>query len=770
MNESAKTILQNVDFVSVNQPIDLSNCDREPIHVPGAIQPHGVLIALSSENFCIEQVSANTLDFLGLEPSQLLNKPLTEFISPQDLSQVQKSLIRTDLETNPLYVFSLHFAARETSFEAVAHRLGDLILLELERPMGGVELGTPDLHALRTTLHQLERTRSLQEFCDLTAQKVREISGFDRVMVYRFAPQDGTGTVIAEEKRDELEPYLGLRYPASDIPKQARALYVLNHIRLIGDVSYSPVKMLATDANAAPLDMSYCHLRSVSPIHLEYLKNMGVTASMSISIIKDGELWGLIACHHTTPKLLPYEMRSTCEFLGQVVSLQIKNKEALESANYLARLKSLSSRFLELMSRDDDLAEALVRYDLNLLDYIKATGAAVCVNQEIVLLGQTPSKAQIQELTKWLALTSQTDVFATESLSKAFPAALWYTDVASGVLAVQLSKRGSDFVLWFRPEVLQTVSWGGNPTKPAEIATDGSQRLSPRKSFAAWKETVEHCAEAWEPAELEAAEDLRRAILEVVLRRAGKLAGLNLELEKSNAELDAFAYVASHDLKEPLRGIHNYSAFLLEDYGDKLDAQGRAKLETLQKLTNRMESLIESLLVFSRVGRIDFALRDCDLNDVLQETLESLRARLEETGAQVRVPRPLPSVLCDRVRVGEVLANLIVNAVKYNDKPKSWVEVGFIKPEERSNLAVPQDASPRATIFYVRDNGIGIRERHFGSIFRIFKRLHGRDEFGGGTGAGLTIVKKIVERHGGSIWLESTPGEGTSFYFTLESP
>ena len=237
-------------------------------------------------------------------------------------------------------------------------------------------------------------------------------------------------------------------------------------------------------------------------------------------------------------------------------------------------------------------------------------------------------------------------------------------------------------------------------------------------------------------------------------RAEQELAERNEELRQSNKELDDFAYIASHDLKEPLRGIHNFSVFLLEDYADKLDDEGRSKLETLTRLSRRMEALIDSLLHFSRVGRVDLAIDRIDLNEIVAEVLDSLDINRRELGVEVRIPRPLPAVRCDRARVGEIFYNLILNAMKYNDKAGKWVEIGW--------------RGDRPPVFYVSDNGVGIPEKHLDSIFRIFKRLHGRDKFGGGTGAGLTIVKKIVERHNGKIWVESTPGDGAAFYFTLE--
>jgi len=246
-------------------------------------------------------------------------------------------------------------------------------------------------------------------------------------------------------------------------------------------------------------------------------------------------------------------------------------------------------------------------------------------------------------------------------------------------------------------------------------------------------------------------------------RRTEKsLKQLVAQLARSNQELEEFAHIASHDLREPLRGIRNYSDMLLEDYGEQLEEEAQAKLLTLQRLAGRMENLIESLLYYSRAGRVDLAWEDTDLNMVVDEVLERLGHSLSQGAVEVLIPAPLPKIKCDRVRVAEVFSNLIGNAIKYNDKAEKWLEVGCLEPE-RNNGDKPSEYT-----FYVKDNGIGIPEKHLPAIFRIFKRLHARDKFGGGTGAGLTIVKKIVERHGGRIWVESTPGVGSTFYFSLQ--
>lgn len=261
---------------------------------------------------------------------------------------------------------------------------------------------------------------------------------------------------------------------------------------------------------------------------------------------------------------------------------------------------------------------------------------------------------------------------------------------------------------------------------------------------------------------------------EVLRQQNEELRRLNVELTRSNRELDSFTYFASHDLKEPLRGIHNYSHFLLEDYGDRLDEQGRDQLLTLQRLTRRMEELIESLLHYSRLGRQEIERREVGLQPILDEISELLLPRLRESGVELRVPRPLPSVAADPTLVSELLTNLIANAIKYNNKNEKWVEIGFqpvTTTEEECFIKDASDVIPsdsqHPVVFHVKDNGIGIPHKHYDAVFRIFKRLHGRDEFGGGTGAGLTIARKIVERHGGRIWLDSLPGEGTTVYFTL---
>jgi light-regulated signal transduction histidine kinase (bacteriophytochrome) len=407
------------------------------------------------------------------------------------------------------------------------------------------------------------------------------------------------------------------------------------------------------------------------------------------------------------------------------------------------------------MTRNLDFAEGLCHPPPELLDLTGASGAAVYFNGATTIVGKAPSDEQLQGLIRWLGERPDSrEVFCTHCLSREYPEAGAFKDVAAGLIAASMSRGRHNYVLWFRPEVVQTVEWGGNPHKPVDVGAD-PPRLHPRKSFALWQETVRGRSLPWKDYELEAAQELRRNIIDIVLQRSEELLELNTELERSNVELDSFAYAASHDLKEPLRGIHNYVSLVLREESTHLEPGNRTRLDTVVRLTQRMESLINSLLHYAQVGRTELSLCETDLNEVLAQVLELLEPRIEEAQVEVRVPRPLPPARCDRVRLTEVFTNLITNGIKYNDKDTKWVEIGA--------TSTPGGG----TVYSVRDNGIGIKPEYTDAIFRIFKRLHGRDKYGGGTGTGLTIVKRIIERHNGRIWLESQPGVGTTFFFTL---
>lgn len=750
--------------------IDLTNCDREPIHIPGAIQPYGFLLCLDPGTRRVVQASENTTALLGIAAEELLGAGLDRLLAPARAAGVA-ARFATLTEAHQLLGVRLDQVPGQPFFKLILHRFDGLLWLEFE-PLDEAAPTPPDLSVLNAAMSEMLAAGQLLPFCQHTVEQVRILTGFDRVAIYRFAP-DESGEIIAEARHPDLAPWLGLHYPASDIPRQARAMYLKNWLRFIPDASYVPAPLVPArnPASGRPPDMTYAVLRSVSPIHLEYLHNLGSAATMTISLIQNDQLWGMITCHHRTPRLVSYELRDLCQFIGKTFSALLNSKQELDQRAYQLLVRERQIRLFEHVSGQANFVEGLYRQSPTLRDVFDCGGAAICFDNEIITLGNTPTEPQIRELLDWLRTHARQDIFHTNSYAALNPAGLALRGTASGIIAASLADAPGNYLLWFRPEVVQTVTWAGQHEKP-ERREDGQIFLSPRQSFEAWKQLVENTATPWLPLEVEAAKEIRLHIFDVRLQvfnelhaRAQALSQVNTELERSNDELDSFAYVASHDLKEPLRGIHNYSLFLLEDYADKLDADGVDKLRTLVRLSQRMERLIEGLLQLSRAGRLDLELTKVDMNELVADALDLLRPRFEQTHTAVVVDGPLPTVQGDPLRLQEIIINLLTNAMKYSDQAHKTVTLGLVSTGKAEPIH-PLDSSHFHT-FYVKDQGIGIDPRHHDNIFKLFKRLHAQDKYGGGTGAGLAIAKKMVEKHGGTLWVESAPGQGATFFFSL---
>ena len=741
--------------------VDLSNCDRELVHLCGAIQPHAALLVLQEPELTILQASGNTQDILGVATEALLGQSVETVLGRDPTAALRERIRRDDLNDALPHVLSVpRLCGKETAFHVFGHRTAGALLLEFE-PAAPADLArSAEIHSdVRAVLNRLQKTPSLQSFLSLAVDEIRALTGFDRVMAYRFSA-DGSGQVVAESLEPGLDPYLGLHYPASDIPEPARRLFLLNWVRHLPDVDYVPVPLVPelNPQTGSPTDLSYVSSRSVSVMYTGYLRNMGVQSTLVMTLLSAGKLWGLISCmHHRSPKAVSYEIRLASEFFAHMVSLLLSEKETIDHQAYRARLNGVTEALLAAIRKAATVQDALAGTEPNMLSVIDAAGAAVVTEEGVRLLGQTPAEASVRALAEWLAQRGESR-YATHALTDEFPEAAAFGSCCAGLLAIRLSHVAAEYLMWFRPATVEEVNWAGDPRKPVEISeTDGEFRLQPRTSFALWKQTVSGRARPWLTCEVDHASQLRSAIVEVIGERARTLARINEELEKSNLELDSFAYAASHDLKEPLRGISNFARFL-QDSEPGLTEEGRQRIETIVRLTKRMHDLLESLLHYSRVGRSELDLQATAIDELIVQVVAMLRSgNRSALDVDVRVQGPLPTVLCDRIRVTELLHNLIGNAIKYNDKSAKWVEIGC-------------DQALHPPVFFVRDNGIGIPEQHWQRIFELFRRLHGRDAYGGGTGVGLTIAKKVVTRHGGQIWLESKPGEGTTIYFTLEAP
>jgi len=748
----------------IHTPVDTTTCDREPVHIPGCIQSHGLLLVLDPLTLKIVQSSANTMEWIGWETSALIGRGIDVVFGEQQVTRLKGFLTAENLEQNSLYLFTVTGISARGPLDVLVHTREGILFLEFEaagRTAPGV---TPDYYdLLKKVLARLQKTLGLRDFCQAAAKEIKELTTLDRVMIYRFAP-DASGWVFAEAKRDDLLPFYDLHYPASDIPKQVREIYLKMWHRLVPDVRAPMVELLPllNPLTGQPPNLTHCFLRGVSVMYTEYLANMGVTASLTLPLIRDGNLWGLIACHHSTQKFLPYGMRTACEFLAQAISLQLTAAEDREFYEYRLQADNEHQQLIQILAARPD--QKLAHQVRELSRFVMADGLALFTSGAWSLVGQTPEIADLENLRTWLESKRERTVFVTEALPMEYSPAQAFAAKASGLLALFLNRQGGDCILWFRTETIQTVHWAGDPRKPVETGPNGD-RLTPRKSFELWKESVRLHSLPWREVEIEVVRRLHLSLHDILVTRVEQLSLLNEELKRSNEELDSFAYIASHDLKEPLRSMQSYAHFLREQLMGKIDKASQVKLQSLLRMIRRMDSLIDSLLHFSRVG-ICRTHEILVLNEVLAEALEMVGPRLKESNVEVRIPRPLPSVLGDRVGLREIFVNLLSNAIKYNDKPARWIEIGFLGAGEQ-DLLHKVAAVEESQVFFVRDNGIGLQERFYEVIFDIFKRLHGHDEFGGGAGAGLAITRKILERHGGKIWVQSILNEGSTFYFTL---
>ena len=656
--------------------------------------------------------------------------------------------------------------------DVTAHTIDGVAVIEFEATARAARSEPDYLSMVSASVARLQVAQDLQTLGAVTTDEVRALTGLDRVMVYRFH-EDGHGEVVAESRRPGLSSWLGLHYPAEDIPEPAREMFMQVWIRPVQSVGAPLAELvpLAHPRTGAPLDMTYCALRGPSAMYTEYLQNMGVTAALTLAIRCGGKLWGLIAGHqYSGPAYFPFGMRAACELLAQIVSLHRAPIEDREHVSYRLKLEEVQRQLIAVAAQEESLA-AMCQGSLTLQDAVDSGGVALFHGERWWRVGMTPSDCQLHALKQWLQIRPEftaptAPVMATDCLSRDYEGGAGMTGVASGLLAISLSHRHSNMVIWFRPEIIRSIRWAGNPDDKPMVTGPHGPRLTPRRSFELFMESVQGRSKPWKQVELDCVARFRIALMELIVSRAELLAELNADLTRSNEDLDAFAYIASHDLKEPLRGIFKY-AHQLGEAGNMADPSSRAQLDGLKRLCLRMDSLLDSLLHFSRLGRVTLNVDDVQVDEVVAEALEMVGARRTEKPSRVLIPRPMSTVRCDRVRIREVFVNLLSNAFKYNDKPVTRIEIGHIVPHEaRRRPHWPADLG-NCMIYYVKDNGIGIEARHFDQLYKMFKRLHSREDYGGGTGAGLTIVRKLVERHGGQVWVDSEVGIGSTFYFSL---
>lgn len=734
---------------------DLDDIDTSPGIGPdatnqAAIQSRGVLLCLSEPDLCIHQASENLEAALGTPLAAALGGPVERVIGTVGRKALAHALTMHSVDDHPLYFGTLH-TPHGHALDAVTHRHRGVLILELESAVHAADGAFASMYPLvRTFVASLQAVSSVDALTDLAAREVRRLTDFGRVTVYRI-DGDGSLRALAEARDTAYDKLFGTYLPGAGITPELRNLYSRNPLRLIADINDTPVGLVPPQhpSTGRVTDLSYAALRAATNAQRDTMQRMGAMASLTLALTVRGQLWGLIACHHATPCSLSFEVRTACEHLAQILSLQIEAKEDRAEIAHRLELRRILVRLLAAMADRDRFQDGLLEHPADLLRFASASGAAIVRQGECVRIGAAPDQESILRLTEWLAAKRPGDVFHTDHLAAVYPDGAALLPQASGVLAVQVSQLHRHYVLWFRPETPHTVRWAGD--MPGLATDDDAERTLGRTRH--WQEHIAHTSRPWRTSEVETAAEFRYAVLNIVLRHAEEAAELTSELRRANHELEAFSYSVSHDLRAPLRHIAGYAELLDEMEGDHVSARGRHFLQTISESSRFAGKLVDDLLTFSQMGRGALRLADVDLTQLVRSIVRDLtadqgRRRIEWNVASLPVVRADPAFLQLAVR------NLLSNAVKYT------------RDRDPARIQIDAEQTDTETIVRIADNGVGFSMEYVAKLFGVFQRLHRMDEFEG-TGIGLANVRRIIDRHGGRTWAEGELDRGATFTFTL---
>jgi light-regulated signal transduction histidine kinase (bacteriophytochrome) len=731
---------------------DIATCDREPIRTPGSIQPHGFLLALTPQ-LDVVQVSDNLAQFTGIEPKQALGRPLIDIIGSRSAEALTPGLRGGQLRERPAHIATVSLGGE--AFDVLAHAYDALLVLEFEPAHASHAADVQRLYPLvGDFLNKIGDADTIVELSQLAASEIRALTGFGRVLVYSF-DEEGHGNVLAECRADDYDSYLGQRFPASDIPRQARELYLLNRIRLIQDANYTPARLVPPEnpLSGKANDLSFAALRSVSPVHLQYMRNMGTMASMSVSLIVDGKLWGLISCHDAEPRPVSFLQRTVCEQLGQILALRIKNRADADELQFRLEVRRVMVGLLGGLTQGADFIENLRSVLPELLRFARAGGVAIVVDDRLITFGYTPGEEQVRALVDWLSTNVHDDLFHSAHLSARYEPAAEFTDCASGLLAMPISRIHQHYLLWFRPEHVYSINWAGRPDSK-QLSSTG--QLNPRTSFDIWRQTIHGASTPWHEGELELALEFRTALLGIALERAEQMADLAEELGRANKELEAFSYSVSHDLRAPLRHIVGFSDLLMETAGGDNAERRHRFLVNIKESARLAGKLVDDLLSFSQMGRAALRPVRVRMEDLVRSCIDKLAPDLPDRRIDWRI-ETLPEIVADPSFLQLALYNLLSNAVK------------FTSERDTAIIRISSEQLAGETVFHIADNGVGFNMEYAHKLFGVFQRLHRMEDFQG-TGIGLANVRRIVERHGGRVWARSVPGEGATFSFAIPNP
>ena len=739
--------------------VNLTNCEQEPIHIPGSIQPHGFLIGLDINSLVIDYCSANSSEFIGISYIDILGKSFPEIFGEKAKLDLQEYISKDKMLSSLL----LRTTLLGKDFLCTVHKSDSTFILEAEPVNKVTKLPNEVYDNTSQFLSYMHTTHSLKDLCSLVAKGTRDITGYDRVMVYRF-DSNYNGEVIAESCREDLEPFLGLHYPHTDIPPQARELYMRNLLRMITDIDYTPVPIYTIDDQQEKnLDLSLSILRSTSPIHVQYLHNMGVGATLTISLIYKQKLWGLIACHHYSPKNLTPELRLAAQLQGHFITSQIDLRQSNEEYE-VSRKVNAAFDILNAFEISDD-PESFNKFieQPELLKICNASGVSLFFEGKVYKNGNTPSDQEIMFLSNYFGSISDHTSYSTNKMVDLLPDHRAVCENTAGAIYHSLDIEGNNSIIWYRPETKTEVNWAGDPNKSIILDEKG---LSPRNSFKLWKEFVDCTSKPWLQPELDTAaaytNGLQRQInLIKITKEEQKYRKLSEMLKEANAELENMNWISSHDLQEPLRKMQLISSHLL--FEDKVSDTVHHSLKRLNFSAERMRTLLQDILKYTRLKYSEDDFETVDLNELVNEVGNELRDDSEFISIETE---NLPEVKGIPFFLKQLFSNLISNSIKYAkaEVPTKISISGHNKP-----VQYPDGSYDLHHLIILKDNGIGFDQKHAESIFNVFTRLHRSNEYSG-SGVGLALCKKIMQNHRGYISASSTPGQGTeiSLYFPIE--
>lgn len=732
--------IQNLDIVN------LTNCDSEPIHIPGSIQPHGLLLAIDA-GYVIRFCSDNLTE-IGLDPASVLNQNLSSL--DQECGTLIQYLDDRIFESAQPHVCLL----RGKQYNISVHVSGKYLILEFEL-FSDKNLSLPNFYIQTKKFTDiLKQAVGLQQLCQSITDEIKSLTGYDRVMVYKF-DSHYNGEVYAESKNEELESFFGLHYPHTDIPVQARELYLRNLMRLIVDINYKPVPLVTLDQNASNqnLDLSHSVLRSVSPIHIEYLKNMGVSGTLTISLILEGKLWGLIACHHYSAKNLAHNVRLSALMQGHFLTSQIRVQEVAENYQLRVQLEKSFDKFREILDSDHlRTTESLVGPELASL--ADANGVCLITEGSVYAFGDVPDNYETLKLVEKLS-ENKTEFATSGNIYRDFSIRL-SNDIA-GVMFYRMDENSS--ILWFRNELKKEIKWAGEPEK---AIIKNEKGLSPRKSFEVWKETISNFSEPWTDAEITITAQCAYAIqkhLSFITSKKMEKAQNDLlkKLLVANEELENINWISTHDLKEPLRKIRVFASLLLDSGKFTFDEEPHGLIGKMSSAANKMQNLLDDLFAFSKVKNGQYEFELANLNKILEEICIDNEELIDEHQVKINTDT-LPDLYCIPLLIKQLFSNLIINSIKFS-RPG-------VPPEVKINCTLTE---ADGNIFYeisLADNGKGFDNQYAQVIFQVFQRLD-RTTATERTGIGLAICKKIAEIHKGAIRAEGKLGVGATFTILL---